>query len=76
FTPALIVRGECDFMPWSITQEHRESFRRSRVVLIPNGGHFLLEEQPRPTLDTVAAFLADRPLPIPEYTGLEAPPQR
>lgn len=73
-TPALILRGTCDYIPWESTFSYKQSLQNSNLVIIENAGHALTEAQPEKVLASIRAFLTDQPLPIEPYTS-EQPPQ-
>lgn len=72
-TPALIVRGICDFIPWAVTSEYRTVLPHATLVVVPDAGHAVAVGAPQlyPTLLT--AFLTDRSLPVPLYTSPDEP---
>ena len=43
------------------------------IDINPGAGHMPYLEQPKLFTDAVIAFLLDRPLPLPAYTGTESP---
>ncbi|NWF62953.1 MAG: alpha/beta hydrolase [Chloroflexi bacterium] len=73
-TPALIMRGACDYIPWESTLSYKQTLPNSTLILIENAGHALTEAQPEVVLAPMRAFLTDQPLPIEAYTS-EQPPQ-
>lgn len=72
-TPALILRGVCDYIPWESTLSYKQSLPNSNLVLIESAGHALTEAQPEKILASIRAFLTDQPLPIAPYTSNQAP---
>src|SRR6476660_5894062 len=66
-TPALVVKGGCDYLPWSFATEYRNTIPGARLVYFPDAGHQLFDEQPDRYRAVVAAFLDDRPLPVAPY---------
>jgi proline iminopeptidase len=72
-TPALVISAECDFLDWPLAREYRDTLPNSRLVHVPDAGHLVQVDQPALLLDTVRAFLLDRDLPLPAYTGSERP---
>lgn len=74
-TPALIMRGACDYIPWTSTYVYKETLANSSLVLIPNAGHALTEAQPEAVLSTIRAFLKGDTFPIAPYTGSQQPEQ-
>ncbi len=74
-TSTLILRGECDYVKWEITREYRTTFSQSRLIYIKHAGHYIHVDQPTVEIANIRAFLLDRPLPLPTYTG-DAPPTK
>ncbi|SCE99456.1 proline iminopeptidase [Micromonospora viridifaciens] len=72
-TPALVLKGGCDYLPWHFATDYRDAMPGTRLVYFPDAGHQLYDEQPDRYRAVVAAFLEDRPLPVTPYTGDEAP---
>lgn len=73
-TPVLILRGECDYIPWTATYRYKETFSKATLVLIEQAGHALLSTQPEIALATMRAFLTGKPLPLPAHTSHQPPP--
>ncbi|MEO6087508.1 MAG: alpha/beta fold hydrolase [Umezawaea sp.] len=71
--PALVLRGECDFVKWQITRDYRRTLPNSTLVYVHGAGHALAAGQPDTYLALVQAFLSDRPLPLPDYSSDEPP---
>ncbi|WP_426513284.1 alpha/beta fold hydrolase [Dactylosporangium sp. McL0621] len=71
--PALIMRGECDFVPWPETYEYRRTLQQSTLVYLPHTGHDISSGQPEAYVALLRAFLREEPLPLPAYTSA-APP--
>ncbi|WP_432988471.1 alpha/beta fold hydrolase [Dactylosporangium sp. CA-233914] len=71
--PALVLRGQCDYKRWEIAREYRETIPGARMLWIPDAGHVIEFEQPRVYREAIVGFLTGRPLPLPDYTGTEAP---
>ena len=55
--PVLIMKGECDNQKWGFTNEYKEIFQNSEVVIIPGAGHFISVEQPGFYTKTIQQFL-------------------
>jgi proline iminopeptidase len=72
-TPALIVKGSCDYLTWSSAVDYRDTLPNARLVYLTGAGHAVYAERPEPFFATVEAFLADRALPEPVETGTAAP---
>ncbi|MFJ8685785.1 alpha/beta fold hydrolase [Micromonospora wenchangensis] len=71
--PALIMRGECDFVPWEETYEYRRTLPQATLVYLPHTGHDLAVGQPEAYDALLRAFLRDEPLPLPPYTSAQPP---
>nr|BFE59592.1 hypothetical protein GCM10020063_041180 [Dactylosporangium thailandense] len=71
--PALIMRGECDFVPWAQTYEYRRTFQQATLVYLPHTGHNLESGQPDEYVALLRAYLRDEPLPLPAYTSADPP---
>ncbi|WP_139128832.1 alpha/beta fold hydrolase [Micromonospora nigra] len=71
--PTLLLKGACDYLPWSIVADYRRSIPDSRLVYFARSGHQIFTEQESEFLDVVRAFLADAPLPTPARPDLEPP---
>ncbi len=72
-TPALVLKGSCDYIPWRITAEYRDTLPNAQMVYLPGAGHQAYQEQPDLYLSAVRAFLRDEPLPVEPYTGQDPP---
>ena len=62
-TPALILRGECDFVPLDVAAEYEQTLPGATLVQIPGAGHATFGAQPELVLQLISAFLTDAPLP-------------
>ncbi|MEV0972757.1 alpha/beta hydrolase [Microtetraspora glauca] len=71
--PTLIMRGQCDYLKWEVTDDYRRTLPNSTLVYIPGAGHSIANGRPDLYRDLLMAFLRDRPLPIPAYTGTTDP---
>lgn len=72
-TPALVLKGSCDYIPWRLTMEYQDTLLNSQFVYLPGAGHQTYQERPDIYLAAVRAFLLDTPLPVPSYQGHEPP---
>ncbi|MEW1863438.1 alpha/beta fold hydrolase [Streptomyces sp. NPDC088194] len=63
--PALIMRGDCDFIKPAVTQEYRQTLPDSRIVHIKDAGHAISHSRPALYTALLRSFLLDRPLPAP-----------
>lgn len=73
-TPALVLKGSCDYLPWQMTMEYRDTLPSAQLVYLAGAGHQAYQERPEPYFATVRAFLHGAPLPIQPYTGHQPPP--
>jgi proline iminopeptidase len=62
-TPALIVKGGCDYLSWRSALDYRDGLADARLLYLPDAGHNAHHERPEATRAAIAAFLDDRPLP-------------
>jgi pimeloyl-ACP methyl ester carboxylesterase len=69
----LILRGECDYIPASVTQRYLDALPNATLLSIPNAGHALYAAQPELIAAVIRAFLLERPLPLPPYTASQPP---
>jgi proline iminopeptidase len=70
-TPALVLKGSCDYLSWSSALTYRSSLRGSQLVYLRGAGHNAYQDRPRIFLHVVRAFLTGRPLPVaPRATDL------
>jgi pimeloyl-ACP methyl ester carboxylesterase len=73
-TPALILKGSCDYLSWQSALDYRNALPNARLVYLHRAGHNAYQDQPAAYLAVVRAFLAGRALPIPPWTGSNTPP--
>lgn len=71
--PLLIIKGECDYIVWEVTIQYKTVFPNSTLLYFKGAGHMPYLEKPDLFTDAVSAFLLDRPLPLPSYTGTQPP---
>lgn len=57
-TPMLIINGERDFFGPRVSARELAAIPNSRVVMIPNAGHFPFVEAPERFANEIAGFLA------------------
>jgi hypothetical protein len=72
-TPALVIKGSCDYLNWSSEVDYRDTLRNAQMVYLPDAGHRAYAERPAAFFAAVTAFLAGKPLPLPTYTGSAVP---
>lgn len=73
--PALILKGECDYVKWEVTYEYKSLLRNSTLLFLEGAGHMPFLEKPDLVLDSIRSFLLDDPLPLPAYTD-KSPPRK
>jgi proline iminopeptidase len=73
-TPALVIKGSCDYLSWSSGLAYRHALANARLLYLDHAGHNAYQDQPTAYLPAVRAFLAGRPLPAPARTGDGVPP--
>ncbi|MEU5692321.1 hypothetical protein [Actinosynnema sp. NPDC020468] len=61
-------------MRWPITRDYRATLPASTLVYVRGAGHSIATPQPELYLTLIRNFLADRPLPLPDYAA-DAPPR-
>lgn len=57
-TPALILRGECDYIPLESTSRYQQALPNATLQVIPGAGHAVTSAQPELALSAIRAFLA------------------
>ncbi|WP_158588060.1 alpha/beta hydrolase, partial [Actinomadura logoneensis] len=72
-TPALVMRGECDFVRWEATRDYRRTLPNSTLVLVRGAGHAIAGDKPTVYTGLLRAFLLGRRLPLPAYTSDDPP---
>jgi proline iminopeptidase len=72
-TPALVVKGSCDYLSWSSGLAYLGALPGSRLVYLHHAGHNSYQDQPAAFLAAVRAFLAGRPLPEAARTDTAVP---
>jgi proline iminopeptidase len=66
-TPALIIRGSCDYIDWRISHQYLEALPGGRYVAIPAAGHLIWLDQRSLHEAVLQAFVRDEPLPLEFY---------
>ena len=62
--PALVLKGSCDYLPWSVATDYRRTLPDAGIGYLPGAGHQAYVDRPVEYLAELRAFLLDRPLPI------------
>lgn len=68
-TPAMILFGECDYLPWSGKLDYLRTLSNAKIYYVPKAGHFIQFEQPDLMRSMILAFLQDQPDPVSSYSG-------
>ncbi|MER6174668.1 alpha/beta hydrolase [Streptosporangium sp. NPDC001681] len=63
--PTLIVRGQCDYLKWQVTDEYRRTLPNSTFLYVPGAGHSIANGRPDLYRELLTAFLLGRKLPKP-----------
>ena len=71
--PTLVVKGRCDYLSWSSTQEYLGAFSDARLLYLDGSGHNAYQDEPERYMANVQAFLRGRPLPRSPYQGYRMP---
>ena len=58
--PTLIVHGDRDIVPRSVSQQYAEVLGNAKLEVIAGAAHFVMEESPAEFSDVVGAFLRGR----------------
>jgi proline iminopeptidase len=72
-TPALVIKGSCDYLSWASAVHYRQALPNAELVYLRRAGHNLYQDQPTAFLAVVRAFLTGRPLPIASWSGSGVP---
>ncbi len=72
-TPALVIKGSCDYQSWSSATSYLQTLPNTQLVYL-HGGHNTYQDDPQQYLATVRAFLTGRPLPVTPWRGPSIPP--
>jgi proline iminopeptidase len=55
--PVLIMRGQCDGIPWGYVAEYLELFKHSESKIIKDAGHSIVTTAPELYQETILVFL-------------------
>lgn len=64
-TPALVIKGACDYLSWTSAQDYLRALPNARLVYLRGAGHNAYQDRPAEYLAVVRAFLTGQDLPIP-----------
>lgn len=73
-TPALILKGGCDYVAWHYATEYRDLLPNAQLVYLPNAGHKAYYDQTEAYFASLRAFLLDQAPPLAPYIGSNLPP--
>ena len=73
-TPALVLKGSCDYLSWATAVDYRQALANAELVYLHRAGHNAYQDQPAAYLAVVRAFLTSRPLPVTPWSGSGVPP--
>jgi proline iminopeptidase len=45
-TPAMVLFGECDYLPWSGALDYRKTLPNAKTYYVPKAGHYIQFEEP------------------------------
>lgn len=65
--PVLLLRGDCDYVPWSSAVAWRRALPAATLARVPDAGHALTAGAPAVTFGALRAFLQDEPLVLPVW---------
>jgi pimeloyl-ACP methyl ester carboxylesterase len=68
-TPAILLVGECNYIPWTVALDYRQTFANLKIFSFPKAGHYLQFEQPEMMTKVIRSFLLEQPDAIPPYTS-------
>lgn len=61
--PALVLKGQCDYLPWRTGTAYLDALPDSRLSYLPGAGHDSFVDRPDLYVAAVRAFLAGAPVP-------------
>lgn len=65
--PVLLLRGDCDYVPWSSALAWRRALPAATLARVPDAGHALTASAPAIAFGALRAFLRDEPLGLPVW---------
>jgi len=72
-TPALVIKGSCDYLSWSSAIAYRDALPNGQLIYLHAAGHNAYQDQPDQFLAALRAFLTGQPLPIAPWVGSALP---
>jgi proline iminopeptidase len=61
--PALVVKGQCDYLGWETATGYLDAFDDSRLVYLDGAGHDVHVDAPVRVVEAVRSFVHGRPVP-------------
>jgi proline iminopeptidase len=71
--PTLIIKPQCDYLPWRFGADLARALPNAELVYIRGAGHSAYTERHDVVFGTMRAFIEGRPLPTPVRADLEPP---
>ena len=68
-TPAILLFGECNYVPWRVTGDYRHTFSNLKVVYFPRAGHYIQFEGAEMMTKVVRGFLLGEMNALPVYSS-------
>jgi proline iminopeptidase len=62
-TPALVIKGECDYLGWGSATAYLDAFPDSTLSYVPGAGHDAYLDEPERWVAAVRGFLDGSPVP-------------
>jgi pimeloyl-ACP methyl ester carboxylesterase len=72
-TPTLIIKPQCDYLPWRFGADLARALPNAGLVYIRGAGHSAYTERDDVVLATRRAFIEERPLPVPVQEDTDPP---
>lgn len=72
-TPALVIKGACDYLSWGSALTYVHTLADCRIVYLDAAGHNAYQDQPRRFLHVVEAFLRNAAPPVPPLRTEQVP---
>ena len=58
--PVLILKAECDYLPWQDTYEYKDLFPNAKLKVVKNAGHSILSENRTDYIYEILNFLEEK----------------
>jgi pimeloyl-ACP methyl ester carboxylesterase len=72
-TPSIVLASECDYVPWEVIRQYRQTLLNEKVFYFEDAGHAIHLTRPEQMASVIRAFLHDQPFPVASYTHVENP---